>query len=153
MTTANFNALADWVDGLTFDGIKTRSLRTVQQMVNPQDCPLLMPELNDPDYITDMEFERLSFRHAVDGRRRKLVYRAHYALYYRPVALGVTLFEFFPGMVDAVTEVINTIVSNETPDGAHDIRPDGMVKFGAVTDIEGTLFHGARLRFLVTEFS
>jgi hypothetical protein len=149
----DLNRIAEWFASLAiFTGGKNvtiRDLTGIPETVEPQDCPLLVPDAEM--YCTDLEFERLSFRTSA-GRRYRLGYTLHYVLYSSPVADGISLFATFSDLAQAFEDTITVLIDSEAIDGAHDIRPMSAPAFGPVVDPTGQLFHGCKFDLRVTEF-
>jgi hypothetical protein len=87
------------------------------------------------------------------ARSYQLQYTLSYRLYYSPVAEGVSLFSGYHDMIDKWSTVLTTILANDTPTGAYDIRPTGTPIFGPIQDQTGNVFHGCQFDLLVTEFN
>ena len=148
-TVGNLTTLATWLAGLSFTGVKAVDLSHIPDAINPQDCPLLVPAGR---YATNVAFTRLTLRDSVGGRQVMLTYTVHYRLYAGAVQEGVSYTERLAGALDAWGAVINTVIANETPSGAYDIRPAGDVNFGILNDPAGTPYWGCEVAFDVQEF-
>lgn len=145
-----YNALADWVAGLTIAGVTVRSTTSIPEAVHPQQCPLLAP---DPvGFIADLSVERLSGRVST-ARAYSVSYVAAWNLYAAPVAEGVSLFSGYRALLTSIAAIHAAVMASETPTGAYDIRPYGTPFVGPMRDETGVVYHGARLLFLVTEFN
>lgn len=153
-TIGNLGTVATWIAGLTITGMhKTCDLTNLLEAVQPQHCPLLMPDVNAP-FMTDLRVERKSGRVA-DGRLFQVTYRLHYILFHAPVAAsGTSLFTAYSAMATQWSQIVTAIATNETPNGAYDIMPVGSPSFGVVNDLADPPvgFHGARFVLSVTEF-
>lgn len=145
-----YNAVADWIAGLTITGVTVKSTNAIPESVQPMQAPLLAP---DPvGFVGEMAVTRLSGRVGT-ARAYQVEYVLTYILYYAPVAAGVSLFTGYRGMLDKLSAIDVAIMANETPSGAYDIRPYGTPAVGPVQDETGTVYHGARIAFLVQEFN
>jgi hypothetical protein len=145
-----YNALADWVAGLSITGVTVRSTSNIPEAVLPQQCPLLAP---DPvGFVSDMSVERLTGRIGT-ARAYSVSYVATWILYAAPVAEGISLFTGYRALLTSLAAVHAAIMANETPTGAYDIRPYGTPSVGPMRDETGAGFHGARIQFLVNEFN
>lgn len=145
-----YNAVADWIAGLTVTGLTIRSTDALPEAVQPMQAPLLAP---DPvGFVSEISVARLSGR-VLTARAYSVEYVLSYILYYAPVAAGVSLFTGYRGMLTTLSAIHAAIMANETPTGAYDIRPYGTPSVGPVQDESGNVYHGARLAFLVNEFN
>ena len=152
MSIGNISTVATWIAGLTITGVTIKDLSGIPEVIYPQDCPLLVPDVNAP-YLQDVQYERLSFRTAAAGRANRLDYSLNYVYYHAPVLEGVDLFEHYEALADAWSAIMTVIVADETPSGAYDIRPAGTPYFGLVRATDETPFHGCRFQLNVIEFS
>lgn len=66
-----------------------------------------------------------------------------YALFYEPAGTGRTAVEWWPGLMDAISDVVNTFTGNDTIDGVIDVRVTQATQSGPVLDMAGVPFHGA----------
>jgi hypothetical protein len=151
---ANISAVAGWIAQRTVTGLTIQNLDNLPEAVNPQDCPMLVPDLDAP-FVTDFSVTRLSFRDSTYGRNLQIRYTLHYTLFYALVSEGVSLFEQYHGMVDMWSAVVTELVkgTNETPTSAYDFTVNSLDRVGAVADPIGAQFHGAKFTVSVIEMA
>ena len=66
-----------------------------------------------------------------------------YALFYEQVGTGRTAVEWWPGLMDAISDVVNTFAANDAIDGCEDITVTEVTQNGPVLDMANTPYHGA----------
>ena len=64
---------------------------------------------------------------------------------------GRGLFDVYQSMVQNVLAILDALIADDSLNGAVDIAPQGVVRFGLVNDVAGNAFHRTELRFEVLE--
>lgn len=133
-------------DGTT-GNLAIRDISALTTTINQQDCPLLAPRPDD--FVSDLRIVRDSY--GGDSAYKTARYTLTYVFYFYPVSAGAGLFEKYGAMVTAAAVILNHLASHTNLTGATDVQPPETVRFGAMADAAGTLFHGCELSLAVEQ--
>ena len=151
-TIANLNPVATWISNLSIAGMGIRDLHNIPEVIQPQDCPIMCPDMSPPAFMDSFTLKRLTMKDSVNGRRFEVHYNLHYMMFYANAQEDISWLQKFGDLADMFSQAVTVMAVNETPDGAWDIRPTGAPHFGFVSDSAGTAFYGVRFTLAVTEF-
>ena len=143
------DTIATSIAGLSVPGVTIKDLDGVPEEVHARDCPLLYPK---PDgFMSNLRVERDSFGAAGDARKT-VRYTLSYAYLHAPVGEGRGLFDVYADMVGNVLAILDAIIADDALNGAADITPGAVTRFGLVNDPSGGWFHGCVVALDVVEF-
>lgn len=77
-----------------------------------------------------------------------------YALLLEPVGTGRIASEWWPRLLDAMSDIVNTFAAHDVIgiDEVVDVQVTQMTQAGPVQDMAGNLYHGARIRIAFVVF-
>jgi hypothetical protein len=142
------DTIATSIAGLSVSGVTIADLDGIPEQAHGRDCPLLYPK---PDgFMSNLRVERDSFGPASDARKT-VRYTLSYAYLHAPVSEGRGLFDVYQAMVQNTLAILDAIIADDALNGAVDITPGEVTRFGLVNDPAGSWFHGCVIALNVTE--
>lgn len=143
------DTIATSIAGLSVPGVTIKDLDGIPEEAQARDCPLLYPK---PDgFMSNLRVERDSFG-AGSEARKTVRYTLNYAYLHAPVGEGRGLFDVYAAMVGNTLAILDALLADDALNGAVDITPGSVVRFGLVNDPAGGWFHGCVLGLDVVEF-
>jgi hypothetical protein len=116
--------------------------------VPQENCPALFPQ---PDgFVSNVQITRDAF--GADAAPKSIQYVLTYNFAFAPVGQGNNAFEKYGAMVTAAAAVLLYFATHTALSGSTDFLPQGLPKFGPVSDGTGTLFHGCKMAFNVMQY-
>lgn len=141
-------SIATWLAGLTITGLKIKDLDAIKENMQIGDWPCLVP--HPVNYVTELTVTPASYGANTTGKT-DVTYTLNYRLYFRPVTGSIKFFGPYDELIDMVTLILDTIVNNDAPPLAVDIRPR-INAIGGVEDAAGNVYHGCDFALEITEF-
>ena len=142
------DTIAASIAALSISGVTTKGLTTLPSAIDPRECPVLAPSVNDPPFMTGLNVTRDSF-----GGLKTISYTQNWKLYAAPVGQGRGLLDLYPTLVTKALAVLDALIANDALSGSIDVNPEDVPQFGGISDPSGNWFHGAVFSIRCVEFS
>jgi hypothetical protein len=141
--------IAHSISVLSIAGVKVFDLHSIPEGLDPRSAPALFPK---PDgFITGLKVERDSMGLAATAQKTAS-YTLHYVYCHSLVGEGRGLFDVYPAVIANIALILDTVIANDTLNGAVDISAADVSSVGPVTDPAGAVFHGCEFAFDVMEY-
>lgn len=142
--TIGLTTIADSISKISVSGLTIKDIDQIPQMINPVDCPILMP---DPDTYVGFAIEP----DTMNKSKWTIKYKLNYILVHSLAGSGRTnVLENFSAMIAKATAIIDAVVALTSLTGAVDW--DATVGDPFILDWNNTQFNACRMVINAVEF-
>lgn len=147
--TSSIATVADSIAGLSISGVTVKDIDQIPDTAQGL-TPLLIPR---PDnFVTDISvtFETLGSN---GSAKINTNYTLNYIFIFCEVGSGINAYSAFSGLMAKLSAILVAINSNDTINGAVDIKINSIGNIGAITDPAGDEYWGIEFSLRVLEYS
>lgn len=137
------------ITSMNVAGVNIKGVEDIQENAEAT-LPLFQPR---PDgFITDMEFERVSF--GSDGTAKmNLTYTLNYRYLHSKIGSGGGLLSTYGGLVKKLALILEKIFAYDAETDAVDVTLQSISDIGPLPDPAGNQYHGVDISLRVLEFA
>jgi len=128
-------AIAD----LPFKTVRAESPDRMSPMVDLRNGPVFRPYPQQGVTFDAVEVDSFGSGYG----KKTIKCTVGYALFYEPIGSGRVAVEWWPGLMDSISDIVNTFAANDTIDGCEDITITQARQGGVVADMADSKCHGA----------
>lgn len=142
--TLQASTVATAIANLNISGLRIKNLTSIPQLINPRECPVMVPEIN---FITNF----LPVPKNLDGTNGywESTRELNYFVCYTQAGQGRGIFEYVKGMVDIFDALATAVLSADV--SGVDIVGMNLSGFGIIKDTDNKEYYGFAIKIVISE--